>query len=351
MVGMSEDKYGEWKPKRNDTHVPQPSGPTESVAYEPVDKELGDRLVTAATTAFSLGAEQDNESFKDEESLGEDASKQGRRIDAIDDDDEITLVNDADNEMFDVDDLVGEAMFVAGQNDNVVEEILDVAHVSTAATTATITTEEITLAEALEALKTLKPKKRRKYFAAKRADEKRNKPPTKAQQRKIMYTYLKNMKGYKLKILKLKEFDRIQEMFDRAFRRVNTFEDFRPELVERKENRAGEELEQEIIRSKRWKMIKAELKQLMKTISDEEEVEIDAILLAVKSPTILDWKIHKEGKKSYYQIVRADGKSHMYMIFSQMLKSFNKEDLEDLYKLVKARYGSTRPVENMDYLL
>ncbi|GJU16975.1 hypothetical protein Tco_1144941 [Tanacetum coccineum] len=62
-------------------------------------------------------------------------------------------------------------------------------------------------------------------------------------------------------------------------------------------------------------------------------------------------KIHKEGKKSYYQIIRADGKSQMYRIFSQMLKSFDREDLEDLYKLVKARYGSTRPVESMDYLL
>ncbi|GJR59262.1 hypothetical protein Tco_1501424 [Tanacetum coccineum] len=81
--------------------------------------------------------------------------------------------------------------------------------------------------------------KRRKHFAAKRAEEKRNKPPTKAQQRKIMCTYLKNMEGYKLKDLKLKEFDSIQEMFDRAFKRVNTFEDFRTELVEGKEKRAG----------------------------------------------------------------------------------------------------------------
>nr|GFC00134.1 hypothetical protein [Tanacetum cinerariifolium] len=80
--------------------------------------------------------------------------------------------------------------------------------------------------------------KRRKHFAAKRAEEKRNKPPTKAQQRKIMCTYLKSMEGYKLKDLKLKEFNRIQEMFDRAFRRVNTFEDFKTELVKGKEKRA-----------------------------------------------------------------------------------------------------------------
>ncbi|GJW60093.1 hypothetical protein Tco_0109428 [Tanacetum coccineum] len=52
--------------------------------------------------------------------------------------------------------------------------------------------------------------KRRKHFAAKIAEEKRNKPPTKAQQRKIMCAYLKNMEGYKLKDLKLKEFDSIQ---------------------------------------------------------------------------------------------------------------------------------------------
>ncbi|GKE52691.1 hypothetical protein Tco_1487847 [Tanacetum coccineum] len=60
-----------------------------------------------------------------------------------------------------------------------------------------------------------------------------------------MCTYLKNMEGYKLKELKLKEFESIQKMFDRAFKRINTFEDFRTELVEGKENRAGEELIQE----------------------------------------------------------------------------------------------------------
>ncbi|GJW26456.1 reverse transcriptase domain-containing protein [Tanacetum coccineum] len=87
--------------------------------------------------------------------------------------------------------------------------------------------------------------KRRKNFTAKRVEEKRNKPPTKAQQRQIMCTYLKNMEGYKLKDLKSKGFNSIQEMFDRAFKRVNTFKDFRTELVEEKEEREGEELMQE----------------------------------------------------------------------------------------------------------
>nr|GEV22634.1 hypothetical protein [Tanacetum cinerariifolium] len=161
------------------------------------------------------------------------------------------------------------------------------------------------------------------------------------------------MKGYKLKDLKLKEFDSIQEMFDKAFKRVNTFVDFRTELVEGKEKRAGEELIQEFTKKQKVDDDKeiTDLKHLMEIIPEKEEVAIDAISLAVKSPRIVDWKIHKEGKKSYYQIVRVDGKSQMYMIFSQMLKTFDMEDLEDLYKLVKARYGSTSPVESMDYLL
>nr|GEY31404.1 hypothetical protein [Tanacetum cinerariifolium] len=59
-----------------------------------------------------------------------DASNQERKIHAIDADKDITLVSiqdDADKEMFDVDTLVGEEVFVAGKNENVVEEVVDVA--------------------------------------------------------------------------------------------------------------------------------------------------------------------------------------------------------------------------------
>ncbi|GKA29446.1 hypothetical protein Tco_0715691 [Tanacetum coccineum] len=110
---------------------------------------------------YKVGLSVKVESSGNEENLGEDASKQGRRINAIDADEDITLVNvqdDADNEMFDVNALNGEEVFFAGKNENVVEEVVDAAQVSTAATTVTITTEELTLAQVLEALKTSKPK-------------------------------------------------------------------------------------------------------------------------------------------------------------------------------------------------
>nr|GEW43498.1 hypothetical protein [Tanacetum cinerariifolium] len=257
------------------------------------------------------------ESSGDEESLGEDASKRGRRINAIDVDEDITLVSDDDNEMFDVDVLGGEEVFVVRKNENVVEEVVDAAQIDAdhqlAARLQGKEQEELSDAEKATLFQQLL-EKRRKQFVAKRAKEKRNKPPTKSQQRKIMSNYLKYMKGYKLKDLKLKEFDRIQEMFDGAFKKVNTFKDFRTELVEGKEKRAGEELIQEITKKQKVEddKEKVELKQLMETILDEEKVAIDVIPLAVKSLRIVDWKIHKEGKKSYYQIVGADGKSQIH---------------------------------------
>ncbi|GJR84958.1 hypothetical protein Tco_0155743, partial [Tanacetum coccineum] len=46
-------------PKRKDTKVPKPSGPTDNVADEAVNEEMDDSLERVATTATSLDAEQD----------------------------------------------------------------------------------------------------------------------------------------------------------------------------------------------------------------------------------------------------------------------------------------------------
>ncbi|GKA23485.1 retrovirus-related pol polyprotein from transposon TNT 1-94 [Tanacetum coccineum] len=108
---------------------------------------------------YKVGLSAKVESSRDEEDLGEDASKQGRRIHEIDANEDITLVND-DNKIFDVDALAGEEVFVAEQSGNVVEEV--VAMIDTASTipvsVATITDVEITLAQALAELKSAKPK-------------------------------------------------------------------------------------------------------------------------------------------------------------------------------------------------
>ncbi|GKA12817.1 hypothetical protein Tco_0692363 [Tanacetum coccineum] len=183
---------------------------------------------------------------------------------------------------------------------------------------------------------------------AKRAEEKRNKPPIKTQQRKIMCTYLKNMKGYQMNYFKGKDFGTIQKMFDKAFKRVNMFEDFRTKLVKGSKTRAEGSEKVEGKQEVNDKQETAKLNECLEVVP--EEIGIDVVPLAVKS-LIVDWKIYKEGKKGYYQIIRAFGNSEMYMIFSEMLKRFDKEDLNVLYKLVMDKYGSTKPVEDLDLLL
>ncbi|GJW46136.1 hypothetical protein Tco_0077782 [Tanacetum coccineum] len=100
-------------------------------------------------------------------------------------------------------------------------------------------------------------------------------------------------------------------------KRVNTFVDYRTELVEKSSKkvetefveesskkaeveiahessskRAGEELEQESIKKQKVDEDKetAELQSLIEIIPNEEEVAIDAIPLATKPPTIGDFK-------------------------------------------------------------
>nr|GEW42308.1 ribonuclease H-like domain-containing protein [Tanacetum cinerariifolium] len=373
------------KPTRKVTQVPRPSDPMEHVADEAIHKELGDSLVRAAVTASSLEAEQDNgninktqskatpnesssqrtdsgggprrqetirdttaqtrvlelektktfqhneitslkrrvkklkkrnrsrtyklkrldkvgltsrvESSGDEESLGEDASKQGR-IEAIDAFDNITLFNDqddVDNEMFDVNELGGEEDKGKG-----------------------IMVEE-----------PVKPKKKDQIKlneeAAKRLQAEFDKEERLAKKKAI--------KEQEANIALIKTWDDIQAKIDADRQLAERLKVQEQEELSIKEKST---LFQQLLekRRKHFAAKRAEKKR--------SKPQTQAQKRKIMYP--------QRRKKGYYEIVRGDGKSQLYMFFSQMLKSFVREDLEDLYKLVKSRYGSTRPVENMDYL-
>ncbi|GJU80166.1 hypothetical protein Tco_1282531 [Tanacetum coccineum] len=257
----------------------------------------------------------------EDEGLGEeDASKQGRKIHDINADEDITLENVHDSDMFGVYDLDGDEVFVETK-EVVVNAAITISTILVS-TAKDLSDVDMTLAQALAELKSVKPKavtnaatttttavtspkdkvetdyelaqrlqaeeqeeltikensklfqqlweKRRKNFVAKRAEEKRNRPPIKTQQRSIMCTYLKNMAGWKPKDLKTKSFATIQDLFDKAIKRVNTFVDMDTKSVggsevraegsvtreESNSKRARDELEHE---NKRWKMIKKQL--------------------------------------------------------------------------------------------
>nr|GEU70633.1 hypothetical protein [Tanacetum cinerariifolium] len=95
-----------------------------------------------------------------------------------------------------------------------------------------------------------------------------------------------------------------------------------------------------------------ELKRCLEIVpEDDDDVTIKATPISSKSPTIVDYKIYKEGKKSYFKIIKADGTSQNYLTFGTMFKNFNREDLEVLRSIVKERFKKTKPVNDMDNLL
>nr|GFC09282.1 hypothetical protein [Tanacetum cinerariifolium] len=117
----------------------------------------------------------------------------------------------------------------------------------------------------------------------------------------------------------------IKELFDREIRKVNDFvvmdseaqKSSAKEVQESSTKRTTEHIESDI--SKKQKVDKnvklvvddsEELRKCIKIVPDNgDEVLIKATPISSKSPTIIDYKIHKKGKKTYFKIIRADGNS------------------------------------------
>ncbi|GJS80020.1 hypothetical protein Tco_0729901 [Tanacetum coccineum] len=325
----------------------------------------------------------------------------GRKIADLDADAEVTLVYEAqerndDNLMFDTG--------VFDEEEIEVEKVVSTAEVTTASVTTT-TVDKLTLAQTLIEIKAAKPKavttaatttttvvttpkargvvvkeptmmeadyelaqrlqaeeqgeltieersklfielidKRKKHFAKLKAEEIRRKPPTKTQKRNQICTYLKNIANYKHSQLKNKNFEEIQMLFENCIKWVDSFVPIDSEVVkggkekdegsvtrveESSSKRASIDLQQEIIKKQKIDddQEEAEMKKHMEIVVDEEEIAVDAIPLAT------------------------DGSSRRYSSMIRILQNIDREDLETLWKLVKAKHGNTRPEEAYERVL
>ncbi|GJX45320.1 hypothetical protein Tco_0261996 [Tanacetum coccineum] len=140
--------------------------------------------------------------------------------------------------------------------------------------------------------------------------------------------------------LKNKSFDEVQNAFDKTMSWIDSFVPMDSKVVK---NRAeGKSTKKQKVDDDDKE--KEDLKQCFEIIL-AEEMAINTIPLATKPAPIVDFQIHTKGKQGYYEIIRADGSSMIYLVFSQLLKEFNKEYLENLWRLVKAKHVNTRPKE------
>ncbi|GJT19870.1 retrovirus-related pol polyprotein from transposon TNT 1-94 [Tanacetum coccineum] len=354
-------KHKPRKPKKRDTQISQFSVPIDNLADEAINEEN----VSKHSNDLLLG----------------------RKIHDINADEDITLENVHNEDMFSVNDLDGDEVVVESEvvdkdiNLSVDEVTLAQALTALKVNTATTTTTDATITIAASTRPrakwivfheeeqattpilaqrlhdeeqeqyTNKEKakffcefldQRRKFFLAKRAKAKRNKPPTQAQQRKLYSTYLKNMEGYTLKQLKGFKFEVIKNMFDNAFRRVNTFVDHEKELIE-ESSKKDEKVEAEVDDSKEV----GELKKCVEIVPDDgDDVTVDATPLSVKIPISIP----------YYLLVEK-----MYPLTKHTLhQTFNDVKLQvdyecemayDLLRLVKKQLKEGYPLDAVWKLL
>ncbi|GJS86588.1 hypothetical protein Tco_0769224 [Tanacetum coccineum] len=72
-----------------------------------------------------------------------------------------------------------------------------------------------------------------------------------------------------------------------------------------------------------------DLKQCFEIVPDKEFV-VHVIPLAVKPAPIVGFQIHRAGRQGSYEIIRANRSTKTYTLFSQLIKEFDREDLENL---------------------
>nr|GEU86101.1 hypothetical protein [Tanacetum cinerariifolium] len=278
--------------------------------------------VTPLFETMMVTAQEEVGESSGKDSLGaqEDASKQRKGIEDIDQDAEIVLVDESqgrmhDAYMFGVDDL---EVTAANVEDNAA---------LTTATTANVD-DELTLAKTLIEIKVAKPK----VISTAITTPKAKGIIFHEQVQVHIPTVISSKDKGKAQMIEpekpLKKKDQIA-------------------LDEEVARKAGQELEQESAKKQKLaeqeqdKVVDddtAELKRCLEIVpedDDDDDVAIKATPLSSKSSTIVVYKIYKEGKKSYFKIIRADGNSQNYLTFGTMFKNFNREYLEVLRSIVK----------------
>ncbi|GJR32085.1 hypothetical protein Tco_1108317 [Tanacetum coccineum] len=78
------------------------------------------------------------------------------------------------------------------------------------------------------------------------------------------------------------------------------------------------------------------------------KIPINPVPVAMKSPSIVTYKIIKQGERGVYQIVREDGTDIVYINFGAMLKDITRDDLTELYRIVMNRYGMNGPEDELE---
>nr|GEZ78400.1 hypothetical protein [Tanacetum cinerariifolium] len=193
---------------------------------------------------------------------------------------------------------------------------------------------------ALDHIQSKEPQYIKRYHGIKK------KPQTEYEARKNMISYLRNTEGYKMEFFKGLKYDDILPIFQvRLDANLKFLFKSREEMEKEDEEIIKSINETPAQKAAKRRRLHEQAKE------DEDLVFIEATPIGRKVP-VVNYEIVMINNKPRYKIIRADDTHQLYTSFITLLKNFDREDLEDLWKIVKARFSTSKPTNySDDYLL
>nr|GEX59654.1 ribonuclease H-like domain-containing protein [Tanacetum cinerariifolium] len=179
---------------------------------------------------------------------------------------------------------------------------------------------------------------------------------SKKQKRDYYMAIIRSNLGWKVKDFRGMTFEEIKAKFTTVWKQIENFIPIGSKEEAERFKRKGIMFEQESVKKLKTsesvpeevnspdEVPEEKVKEMMQLVPIEE-VYVEA--LQVKHP-IIDWKVHIEGHKSYWKITRLGGSSASYQFFIDMLKHLDREDLNQLWALVKESLSNMPPINDKE---
>ncbi|GKC14349.1 hypothetical protein Tco_1011131 [Tanacetum coccineum] len=174
-----------------------------------------------------------------------------------------------------------------------------------------------------------------------------------------MSNFLKNQGTWKLTQLKKLNFEEVRAEFEKLIKQLDSYVPMNLEATKESLKRFCEELQ-----TKTAKKLKFDDENLDKhDFEDSDEtskqddstsgtkIPINHVHVAIKSPSIANYKIIKQGRKGVYQIVRENETDKVYISFGAMLTDISRDDLTELYRIVMRKHGMNEPEDEFEKVL
>nr|GEW69475.1 hypothetical protein [Tanacetum cinerariifolium] len=187
----------------------------------------------------------------------------------------------------------------------------------------------------------------------------KKRPQTESEARKNMMIYLKNTTGYKMDFFKGMSYAKICPIFQARFdENMRFLFKLRKEIKEEDQEiikSINETLAQKVAKRRKLNEEAQEAKDLKKRLEvvddEDDDVFIEATPLARKV-LVVDYDIVLINNKPRFKIIKVDETHQLYISFITLLKNFDREDLENLWGIVKERFSTSKPTNFSDeYLL